>query len=263
MLLILCPLDDLDTLAFAHRVIADGVPCQVLTAEALSFARRRSQRLSAVDRAGHRSIAVRTEIELVGAPPLLEHHFTGVLNRMVEPPTAAWHRADAVERDYAAAELFAFTLSWLTALACPVRNRPLPGCLAGPVPHPLAMLVAARRAGLQCPPMRYRSRSDLLVGDLGTAAFTAAGPGAHVEQLACLDGTVLTPGVPAGLAELVRRFVAALDGQHSLIGVDFAVRGSRWIFAGLTPLPALATAGQPLYRALLDSLGVSRTDVAR
>jgi hypothetical protein len=36
------------------------------------------------------------------------------------------------ERDYVAAEMNAFLLFWLSGLACPVLNRPSPGCLSGP-----------------------------------------------------------------------------------------------------------------------------------
>ncbi|MDQ6659083.1 MAG: hypothetical protein M3Z00_12830 [Actinomycetota bacterium] len=276
MLLILCSLDDLDTVAFARGASAAGVPCRVLTAEALSFASRRSHRLSSIRRAGRTSISVVTEIETVGAPLLLEGNLSGVLNRLVEPPATAWRRAAAVERDYAAAELFAFTLSWLSGLTCPVRNRPTPGCLAGPTPHSLSSLAVARQVGLDCPPLRYSSRAGSAATDLGSAALAAAGHDAGVEQLVCLDGKVLTRRAPAGLADAVAAFASAIGAEQSLNGVDFAVSGSRWVFAGMTPLPALAggavsdgavsdgavSDGQHVADAVLTALAGRRTQVA-
>lgn len=266
MLLILCSLDDLDTVSFARGAIAGGVPCRLLTAEALSFASRRSHRLSSIVRAGRTSISIHTEIETVGAPLLLERDLTGVLNRLVEPPVSAWRRAATVERDYAAAELFAFTLSWLSGLDCPVRNRPTAGCLAGPSPHPLTTVAVARQVGLDCPPLRYSSRTSAPATDLGLAALAAAGRGANVAQLVCLDGAVLTTTAPAGLADRVGAFARAVGAEESLLGVDFAVSGSRWVFAGMTPLPTLAANaaadGHRVSRAVLTALAARRTDVA-
>src|SRR5579872_3914402 len=36
------------------------------------------------------------------------------------------------DRSYAAAEMTAFLLCWLSTLKCPVLNRPTPTCLSGP-----------------------------------------------------------------------------------------------------------------------------------
>ena len=125
---------------------ASGVPVTVVTGELLAFARRRSHRLG---RAG-----VHSSIELGDGTVLSDLTFTGVLNRLVEPPAAAWEHAAVGERTYAMAELHAFTLSWLTSLPCPVRNRPDPSYLAGPAPHPLLALAAARSVGLRTVPIR-------------------------------------------------------------------------------------------------------------
>lgn len=268
MLLILCALDDLDTLAFARRAGATGVDCRILTAEALSFARRRSHRISGTSRGAGASISVRTEIEALDLPPIRDNQLSGVLNRLVEPPAAAWRRATEVEREYATAELFAFTLSWLTGLDCPVRNRPTPGCLAGPVPHPARVVAAARQAGLNCPQIRYHSGMPAAdaEADLGAAALTAAGPQAVPAHLVCLDGEPLACGdaasVPGHLADPIRSMLSLLGCAGDLVGLDFAVHGGRWVFAGLTPLPRLSELGTAGRAALLATLAPSQTAVA-
>jgi hypothetical protein len=57
---------------------------------------------------------------------------TGVFTRL---PCVMPHellRMVSEERDYAAAEMHAFLVAWLSTLRCPVVNRPTPGHLAGP-----------------------------------------------------------------------------------------------------------------------------------
>ncbi|WP_029135891.1 hypothetical protein [Nakamurella lactea] len=262
MLLILCPLDDLDALAFAHRATAEGTGCRILTAEALSFAGRRSHRIVSPVRGSGAPISVRTEIEALGLPPINDEQVSGVLNRLIEPPASAWRRATAVERDYATAELFAFTISWLSGFECPVRNRPTASCLAGPAPHPLRAVVAAQAAGLECPDLRYGSDTAAAQPDLAAAAFAAAGPGARARQVVCLDGMVLSDGIPADPGAGVVGLLCAIGADADLVGVDFAVRGDHWVFAGLTPLPALGGLGRDGRRTLLATLTPARTAVA-
>lgn len=52
------------------------------------------------------------------------------------------------DRDYVAAEMTAFLLSWLSTLACPVLNYPTPTCLGGPYWRPEQWTYAAACAGI-------------------------------------------------------------------------------------------------------------------
>jgi hypothetical protein len=55
-----------------------------------------------------------------------------VVTRMAGVAPAALGHIQPSDRDFVAAEMNAFLLSWLAALDCPVINRPTAGCLMGP-----------------------------------------------------------------------------------------------------------------------------------
>ncbi|MER5546501.1 hypothetical protein ACWDBP_34955 [Streptomyces sp. NPDC001233] len=251
MLLVLCHLNDLHALWFAQRAYRDGLRCTVLPTEKLSFARRRSHRLG-----GAFADEPRTVIELTDGTVIDSARVTGVLNRMITPPDAAWQHAMESERDYASAELHAFSLSWLASLRCPVRNRPTPQCLAGPAPNPLTSWAAAQSAGLACAPVRmstdcaWHPADAVLVG-----ASRASGPAANPVHVVCLDGAVLAPAVPPHVAAGLAALCQGLGADQSLLGVNFLVSGEEWHFASTTPLPHLRSAGDALYKGLLEALG--------
>ena len=80
------------------------------------------------------------------------------------------------DRDYVAAEMNAFLLSWLTRLACPVVNRPVPMGLAGANHRPEGWAALAATLGIPIrrqrrgpdgymPPTAGITRSVILVGD--------------------------------------------------------------------------------------------------
>ena len=247
MLLVLCGLDDDGALGFGRRAAASGVDCRIVTTEELSYLTRFSHRLG---RAG-----VDTTVELADGTVLDAGALSGVLNRMLDPPVLAWQLADPAERDYAAMELHAVMLSWLHSLPCPVRNRPDPDCLAGPVRHPLVAAAAAHRAGLRCPEVRFDSAEPLAPADaLLAAAARAAGPGGRPVHLSCLDGEVVAPAAPPEVAGGVRALTAELEIRQALTGVDFVVGADTWWFAGLSPLADLRAGGAVLADRLLDLL---------
>ncbi|MFI6148724.1 hypothetical protein [Streptomyces sp. NPDC051109] len=252
MLLVLCPLNDAHALWFAEQARADGRRCTVLPTEKLSFPRRRSHRLG-----GGGGSVPRTVIELTDGTVVDGARVTGVLNRMVTPPADAWQHAAEAERAYATAELHAFSLSWLAALSCPVRNRPTPQCLAGPAPDPLRCWAAAQASGLLCSPVRAGTRAPWHPAESVLAgARHAAGPSARPVHAVCLDGAVLTPDVPARVAAGVAALCAAIGADRSLFGVDFLVDGEgSWRYAGTTPIPDLQAGGHRLYRLLIGALG--------
>lgn len=254
MLLILCSITDTDALWFAEHVRRAGVPVKVVTGELLAFARRRSHRLG---RGG-----VHTTIELGDGTLIADASLTGVLNRLVEAPAAAWANAAVDERHYATAELHAFTLSWLSSLTCPVRNRPEPTYLAGLAPHPLRALAAAHSAGLPAPSIRFDTSTattgpEQLIAAIYSAAQRAAGPEAEPVQLVCLDGEPWTPlELPDDLVAGIGDTLRLIGADTSLIGLDFFVSPSRrgrpssWSFAGVAGLARLRNGGPALARRL-------------
>lgn len=249
MLLVLAPLEDSAALWFVRAATQAGVPCVTLTTETLSFARRLSHRLS--------DDVVGSRIETTSGQVVASDQVTGVLNRMVSPPALAWRAAAPAERSYATAELHAFTVSWLNALPCPVRNRPAPDCLAGRMPPPAVVAAAAATAGLTCPALTMGTGHPVdPASALQAAALTSAGAGAQVRQLVCLDADVLTDAVPAGVRSALARCLTALDLHESLVGADFLVADGTWWLAGVTPLPDLDLGGRELVRRLLALFGV-------
>ncbi len=258
MLLVLCSIADDDALCFADRSRRAGVPVTVVTGELLAFARRRSHRLG---RAG-----VHSSIELGDGTVLSDLTLTGVLNRLVEPPAAAWEHAAVGERAYAMAELHAFALSWLTSLPCPVRNRPDPSYLAGPAPHPLLALAAARSVGLRTVPIRLDT-STAGAGYDGTASAIRRTPeadlgaGGQPVHVVCLDGAPIAPGwIPGEVAERIRQLGPLIGTSEALVGLDFTVDVDRpadpaaWCFAGLAPLARLRVGGPRLLSTLRETL---------
>lgn len=70
------------------------------------------------------------------------------------------------DRDYVAAEMNAFLLSWLTRLTCPVLNKPVPLGLAGAGHRPEGWTILAARLGIPtCQQRRGPNGYQLTTGD--------------------------------------------------------------------------------------------------
>jgi hypothetical protein len=135
-------------------------------------------------------------------------------------------RFHADDRLYAAAEMQAFLLGWLSSLPCPVLNRPRPGHMAGPLLAPEEWAARARRLGIPARARTRRSafpaggaapdgRADLLVVEVvGARAFVegeacdAAGPARMAAALAADAGAeLLRVGFCHGALESADPFV--------------------------------------------------------
>ena len=241
MFLVVCDIEDVGALWFAGQLRAAGVQTCLVTSDLLSFARRRSLRIGAV--------GVEPVIELAYGTTITRPAF--VLNRLTGPPAAAWRWASDTERTYAIAELNAFILGWLTGLDRPVRNRPDPSCLAGPVPHPLLLAAAAGRAGLDCAEVPVRHDWGSTPDYLLEAAARAVGPSAQPVHAVCLDGVILNAPVPPNVAAGAREFATLIGAGEALIGVDFLVQDNIWWFAGMSPLADLRAGGATLVDRLV------------
>ncbi len=73
---------------------------------------------------------------------------SGVLVRLSRVSPEDLPHVDSRDRDYVAAEMTAFLAALLTALRCPIFNRPTPGSLAGPAWNLQHWRRAAARDGL-------------------------------------------------------------------------------------------------------------------
>jgi hypothetical protein len=146
-----------------------------------------------------------------------EREITGVLTRT---PWVTRHELPQIEeadRDYVAAEIYAFLLSWLASLNCPVVNRPMPGRLAGPSWAERQWLAAAGSAGLKVSPRTGELRGRVVVVTVvGRQCFGEASPELHAGSLR----------------------LAAL-AQVELLGVHFDGSDSDALFVGANPFPPL------------------------
>jgi hypothetical protein len=73
------------------------------------------------------------------------------------------------DRDYAAAEMHAFLVAWLSTLRCPVVNRPTPGCLAGPAWGRERWIGEAARHGIPVVELHRNTGCEVQVPPLDSA----------------------------------------------------------------------------------------------
>jgi hypothetical protein len=123
---------------------------------------------------------------VVGGTVVPEQEVTGVLTRTTSISPYELPVIAEADRAYVATEMSACLLSWLSSLACPVVNRPTPGCLAGPPWRTPQWMAAAAAAGLRPPDLRRlqepRGKAVWLTV-VGTRCFGAAPPELHGASL--------------------------------------------------------------------------------
>jgi hypothetical protein len=155
-----------------------------------------------------------------------------VVVRLADVPADELEAVRPEDRDYAAAEMTAFLLAWLDDRACPVLNRPTPGCLNGPAWWPEQWTLAAARAGVPVAPVRRRA------GPFGTPDPEAPDPEASGEAVVTVVGDRCLGGVDPRLAGHARRLAAAAGTD--LLAVRFAGPGPRAAFLGASAWPDLS-----------------------
>lgn len=167
-----------------------------------------------------------TGIAVAGGSPVATQGIAAVLVRL---PWVREHdvlRVDAADRAYAAAEMSAFLLAWLSALPCPVVNRPSTSCLAGPLWRPQRWARAAASVGLRVAPVR---RTTGAATDPRAPATEAPTVIATVIGERCLG--VEEPALAVRLCELAR-----MAGAEALtIGLSDATAEARFVTASPWP----------------------------
>jgi hypothetical protein len=182
----------------ALKIVTDWAPydAALLSCEDLSSAGWR-HRLA--DRATSRAVVGRTVVS--------ECDIRGVLVRRPWIMDLELAHIAASDREYVAAEMNAFLISWLTSLTCPVLNRPSGTCLCGPNWRPLQWAHAAARAGITVEAVHWKvraprqpvspdpsaSRPPVEVTVVGEQCFGAPDEAhaAGARQLAKIAGTAL------------------------------------------------------------------------
>lgn len=152
---------------------------------------------------------------------------------------------DAGDRAYVAAEMTALLLAWLSALPCPVVNRPSTTCLAGPLWRPERWARLAAAVGLSVAPVQRCA---------GTGA-TPPQPPTPTED----DGATVTVVGSRCLgtddrhvASLLRRL--ARHAGAEVLTVHLGETGSDARFLGASPWARLAD--DAVLDAILETAGV-------
>lgn len=236
MWLVACNPGDGAALWAARKLRASGLePLELISAEALAYALRFEHSL------GTTSAAVK--IELADGRCLDGSEVRGVLNRLTHVPIEHLASADEGDRAYAAQELAALFLSWLSALPGPVLNRPTPFGLPGPSLDPTQWLALAARADLPVPTFRFSSRRP-------EARPKLPDPDCRVV-VAC--GSVHGDPVAEPLAAACLRLAELSEAEILGIGLKREPSGSL-VFAGATPLPDLRVGEAALIDGLASRL---------
>ncbi len=84
------------------------------------------------------------------------HQLAGVVNRLPAVGEEELQHISEEDRRYVASEMNAFLVSWMSALRCPVINRPDPNCLVGPNWREEEWLLLAARLGIRTAPLNRK-----------------------------------------------------------------------------------------------------------
>jgi hypothetical protein len=163
----------------------------------------------------------------------------GVCTRLGAVTTGDLAHVVPEERAYVAAEMTAFLLAWLSAMSCPVVNRPTPLNLAGPSWRSDQWARAAARAGLVTHPVRRRvppydaassSKSEgsdefaaepsMSVSLIGARMFV---DGADPQEGCAVEAKLRAIAAEAGVDALTAIFSRAASGlvfRHASASVD-------------------------------------------
>jgi len=91
---------------------------------------------------------------VIGGRVVATGDISGVLTRLPAVTDQELSAIVAEDRAYAATEMTAFLMYWLSTLECPVLNQPSASCLCGPSWRPEQWTLAASRLGLPVAPRR-------------------------------------------------------------------------------------------------------------
>ena len=161
---------------------------------------------------------------------------SAVLTRLPRVPAAELTPIVPADRRYVAAETTAFLLAWLSALPCPVLNRPTPACLAGPNWWPERWVHLATRLGV--PTRAARCGSTNATRDAGEGAEEGYPDPARpridspLVTVTVVGRRCLGPAVDR-LAASARRLAAAAGADLLAVHFDGAEPDSRFVAADL------------------------------
>lgn len=170
---------------------------------------------------------------------------TGLVNRVDFLPDAHLATVNATDRTYIQQELLAIWSSWISALPCPVLNRPTAISIAGPLYHPAIWHHYAAAVGLPVAQMIYDT-------DLPDPVTPAPVHSAIVCLGTCYSAS-LSPDLFGACCELAA--YAGLDMVELFFGSE--PRGT--VFSYASPIPDLSHANADLIAQVARIFGDNPT----
>lgn len=244
MWLVLCSSSDMSAhWAFQGLMQMGLAPLQLVTAESLASARTWEYRVN--------SSGAQVTIALANGTVIRSSQIRGVLNRLTAPSDFTARSAVAADRQYAAAEMQAFYLSWLHSLPGVVINKPSPLGLSGPWMHASEWTLRASHAGLRTCTYRQSAHESATVADVSRASLSRKRTAAR--HVIALRGEIFGAQAPADVAHACGRLARA--AKTEMLGLQLNCReGDEWTFADATALPDLRIGGAPLLRRMAQIL---------
>jgi hypothetical protein len=187
----------------------------------------------------HYVAAAGTPVAVIDGREVAVEEITGVVTCLPNVSELELLHIVPSDRAYVAAEMSAFLLSWLSALSCPVLNRPSPTCLSGPYWRPEQWARVASEVGMRVQPVHRR-----VALDVGPAPAVTHGVTATVIGERCL-GQADTATLAAA-----RRLARAADVELLTVRVSGPEAGAT--FLGADPWPDLTS--EETVDALLEYL---------
>ncbi len=224
-LLVIAEATDADALWCRH-LLAESFrgPVVQVTPSEMVMAPQLSHRLGT----DHESV----QLTLARGLTLSGAELAGVVNRIQRLPDRHFVQAQGSEHGYAAAELQAFFLGWLSALPCPIFNAPTPACLHGPAHADLAARHMAALAGWA-------------VDDTPPGPDAGAGP---VQVHWVLGHAVLGPDLPLHEQQALLALASLWGGR--LLQVHSRAGAQARLFVSATSWVDFRAAGPALAHAL-------------
>src|SRR5262245_56509315 len=171
----------------------------------------------------HYLSAVEASTAIVGGREVPVGTITGVLTRLQYINEVELPHIVPADRDYVAAEMTAFLVSWLSRLDCPILNRPMPPCLIGPNWRPAQWVYTAARLGMPVQTWHRRAAlsadasSELTAGS--TATVTVVGDCCFGPVAEPLMAQALSLARTAGVGLLAVHF-SGNEAGASFLGAD-------------------------------------------
>lgn len=176
----------------------------------------------------HYIAASGTSAAVIGGRQVALPEITGVVTCLPSVSELELLHIVPSDRPYVAAEMTAFLLAWLSALRCPVVNRPSPTCLSGPYWRPEQWAYVASQIGMRVQPVYRR------------VAFSEASPPAVPESTTVtVVGERCLERVDTAVMMGARRLARAANVE--MLAARFSDSGADAVFLGADPWPDLTS----------------------